>query len=121
MKYWFICGSILAGLSILIGAFGAHALKSKLNASDIEIFEIGVRYQIYHAFGLMIISILGYELPHSLLKTPLLLLLSGTLIFSGSLYILVLTNLRWFGAITPIGGLLLVAGWLLLSLNIYKY
>ena len=112
---------MLASLSVLFGAFGAHYLKSKLTTQDLGIFEIGVRYQMYHALGIMIISIIGYELPHNLLKISTYLLFSGTLIFSGSLYILVLTNLRWFGAITPIGGMLLVLGWLSLCLNIYRY
>tara|TARA_B100000214_G_C23927594_1_gene609128 strand:+ start:809 stop:1174 length:366 start_codon:yes stop_codon:yes gene_type:complete len=121
MKYWFVSGSALAALSVLFGAFGAHYLKSKLTSPDLEIFEIGVRYQMYHALGIMVISIIGYELPHDLLKIPAYLLSFGTLIFSGSLYILVLTNLRWFGMITPIGGMFLVLGWLLLCLNIYRY
>ena len=120
MKIWIVIGSFMAGLSVLIGAFGAHGLKSKLSPIDLEIFETGVKYQMYHSLGLILIGIVGFHLRHEILSTPALLLLFGTLIFSGSLYILVLTNLRWLGAITPVGGLCLVLGWLLLSFNLLR-
>ena len=121
MKTWLIAGALMAGFSVLIGAFGAHGLKSKITPLDLEVFEIGVRYQMYHALGLILIGIIGYHLPHDLLNIPAYLLFSGTLIFSGSLYILVLTNIRWFGALTPLGGMCLILGWFLLSLNLFRY
>ena len=111
----------MAALSVLIGAFGAHGLKSKVTSMDLEIFETGVKYQMYHSLGLILIGIIGFHLPYDLLKIPAYLLISGTLIFSGSLYILVLTNIRWFGAITPLGGMCLILGWFLLSLNLFRY
>ena len=121
MKTWLIAGALMAAMSVLIGAFGAHGLKSRVTSLDLEIFETGVKYQMYHSLGLILIGIIGFHLPHHLLRIPTYLLFSGTLIFSGSLYILVLTNIRWLGAITPIGGICLVFGWTLLSLNIYRY
>ena len=120
MKVWIILGSLLAALSVLVGAFGAHGLKSRVSPNDLEIFETGVRYQMYHALGLILIGFIGFHFRQDILTTPAYLLLTGTFIFSGSLYILVLTNIRWFGAVTPIGGLCFIAGWILLSLNIYK-
>ena len=120
MKIWIVIGSFMAGLSVLIGAFGAHGLKSKLTPMDLEIFETGVKYQMYHSLGLILIGIIGFHFKNDILTTPVFLLFSGTIIFSGSLYILVLTNLRWFGAITPIGGICLALGWMLLSFNLFR-
>lgn len=120
MKTWIIIGATLAGVAVLLGAFGAHGLKSKVSPEDLTIFETGVRYHMYHAIGLLIIGGLGFHVSQQILQTPAYLLLGGILIFSGSLYILVLTNTRWLGAITPIGGICFVAGWLLLAFNLYK-
>ena len=121
MKVWIILGSLLAALSVLVGAFGAHGLKSRVSPNDLEIFETGVRYQMYHALGLILIGFIGFHFRQDILTTPAYLLLTGTFIFSGSLYILVLTNIRWFGAVTPVGGIFLVIGWVVLSYNIYRY
>ena len=111
----------MAALSVLVGAFGAHGLKSKVPIADLEIFETGVKYQMYHSLGLMLIGFIGFHYRQDILTIPAYLLLIGTFIFSGSLYILVLTNIRWFGAVTPVGGICLVLGWILLSYNIYRY
>ena len=121
MKSLLIIGSIFAAFSVLLGAFGAHGLKSKINPMGLEIFETGVKYQMYHSLGLIIIGLMGFQFKNDILTTPVFLLFSGTIIFSGSLYILALTNLRWFGAITPIGGVCLVLGWTLLSFNLFRY
>ena len=121
MKLWIIIGSLLAALSVLVGAFGAHGLKSKVPSADLQIFETGVKYQMYHALGLLLIGFIGFHYRQDILTIPAYLLLIGTFIFSGSLYILVLTNIRWFGAVTPVGGICLVLGWILLSYNIYRY
>ena len=110
----------MASLSIIFGAFGAHLIKSKVSVENLNIFETGVRYQMYHSLGIMLIGIIGFHVPHSIIRTSASLLFFGTLIFSGSLYILVLANIRWMGAITPIGGIFLVLGWLNLFYNIYR-
>ena len=106
MKTWLIAGALMAGFSVLIGAFGAHGLKSKITPLDLEVFEIGVRYQMYHALGLILIGIIGYHLPHDLLNIPAYLLFSGTLIFSP--------------ASLPIDHIMIL-GWFLLSFNLFRY
>tara|TARA_B100000212_G_scaffold272013_1_gene211416 strand:+ start:3196 stop:3564 length:369 start_codon:yes stop_codon:yes gene_type:complete len=119
MKNLIVAGSIIAALSVLLGAFGAHGLKTLLSLEYLAIFETAVRYQLYHALGLMLMGISGFHLPDNLIQLPSYFLIFGTVIFSGTLIILVLTDLKWLGAITPIGGLCLVIGWLLFAYNIY--
>ncbi|MBY0435047.1 MAG: DUF423 domain-containing protein [Cyclobacteriaceae bacterium] len=105
-----ITGSILGLLAVGIGAFGAHALKAVLEVNGrAETFELAVRYQFYHTMAILGAGILLEKIP-SLRLAPVLFLV-GTIIFSGSLYILSLTNQSWWGAITPIGGVSLIAGW----------
>ncbi|MEA1881873.1 MAG: DUF423 domain-containing protein [Candidatus Marinimicrobia bacterium] len=120
MKNWIIFGASLAALAVALGAFGAHGLKSKVSPVDLAIFETGVRYHMYHALGLILVGILGFHYNAEVIQLPAVLLSTGILIFSGSLYILVLTGLRWMGAITPIGGVALIAGWLLLVIRVAK-
>lgn len=120
MKNWIVLGASLAALAVVLGAFGAHGLKSKVTPEDLAIFETGVRYHMYHALGLILIGILGFHFNSEVIQLPAVLLSVGILIFSGSLYILVLTGLRWMGAITPIGGLALIAGWVLLAFRLIK-
>ena len=111
-----LSGALLAGSGVAFGAFGAHALKAALSPALLEVFETGVRYQMYHGLGLLALGALpgvrGGRAPG--------LLLAGTLVFSGSLYLLALTNLKWLGAVTPFGGLLLLAGWGLLAWDLWK-
>ena len=121
MRMLLIIGSSFAALSVLLGAFGAHALKDRLSIEDLAIFEIAVRYQMYHALGLLFMGIASFYLTEKLVSIPAYFMILGIIIFSGSLLLLVFTNLRWFGAITPIGGLCLILGWLLLAYNIYFY
>lgn len=100
-----ICGAT----AVLLGAFGAHGLKNVLSEAQLTIYETGVRYHAYHALALLVCGVRG-----SLRFAPWCLLV-GILVFSGSLYALALTDIRWLGAITPLGGLAFVAGWLLLG------
>ena len=120
MKTWVIIGTLMAGIAVLIRSFGAHGLKSKLSTDDLAIFETGVRYHMYHALGLIIIGGIGFHLSQNIIQIPAYLLLSGIIIFCGSLYLLVLTNIRWIGAFTPIGGICFIIGWFLLAFNLYK-
>ncbi len=120
MKNWIILGASLAGLAVVLGAFGAHGLKSKVSPADLAIFETGVRYHMFHALGLILLGNLGFHYNADVIQLPAVLLSVGILIFSGSLYILVLTGLRWMGAITPIGGVAFIAGWLLLVIRVAK-
>lgn len=118
MKSWIIIGASLAALAVALGAFGAHALKNRVSPEDLAIFETGVKYHIYHALGLILIGLLGFHYNADIIQLPALLLLIGIFIFSGSLYTLVLTGFRWMGAITPIGGTLLIIGWVMLIFKI---
>ncbi len=118
MREWIIIGAIFAGLSVLIGAFGAHGLKGKISIEDLVIFEVGVRYQMYHALALILLGLIGVSMSEKILILPGIFFCSGIIIFSGSLYLMVLINIRWLGAITPIGGALLIFGWLSLVLKI---
>jgi len=121
MKSLLIIGSVFAALSVLLGAFGAHGLKNRLSIEDLAIFETAVRYQMYHALGILLMGVASFYLTEKLVSAPAYFLILGIIIFSGSLFLLVFTNLRWFGAITPIGGLCLIIGWLLFAYNIYSH
>ena len=107
----FAVGSILAGLAVVFGAFGAHALETHLSPDLLDTFETGVRYQMYHALGLLALAWAIERWPERRLLPAAWLLLVGTVVFSGSLYILVFIGTHWIGAITPIGGVALIAGW----------
>jgi uncharacterized membrane protein YgdD (TMEM256/DUF423 family) len=102
-------GAVLALLAVALGAFGAHALKEWVTPERLQTFETGVRYQMYHALALLIMA----ALPLKNFRAAWLLLI-GTIIFSGSLYLLVLSDIGIFGAITPIGGVVQIIGWVLL-------
>ncbi len=115
-----ISGAALALLGVALGAFGAHALRASLSPGDIEIFETAVRYQMYHAVALFGVAWLATKLVGPLTDWAGWLLVAGTVVFSGSLYLLVLTGTRWLGAITPVGGLMLVAGWLLVVVALLR-
>ena len=104
-------GALLTGTAVALGAFGAHALKTALSAEQLAIFETGVRYQMYHGLGLLVLG--AYPRQRRGPKW----LLAGTLIFSGSLYALALTDIKVLGAITPIGGVLQLIGWSLVALD----
>lgn len=117
-----IAGALLGALGVMIGAFGAHGLAGTLAANNrTETFETAVKYHMYHAFALLITGLILFNIQVKYIHWAGLFFLIGTLIFSGSLYVLSLTNLKWLGAITPIGGLFLIAGWLSLAHGIFYY
>ena len=115
-KKFLLIGATFAALSVLFGAFGAHGLKNMgLDATLITTFETAARYQFYHALSLMIIFVLSHHaLKLSLLNYSGWLMTAGTLLFSGSLYLYVLSGIKAFAMITPIGGVLLVIAWVFL-------
>ena len=119
-RIFFAIGSLSGFIGVALGAFGAHALKSRLDADLLATFEVGVRYQMYHAFALLAVAWAQTRWPGAVLTASGWLFVAGTLIFSGSLYALSLSGLRWLGAITPIGGLALLAGWLCLAWAAWK-
>jgi uncharacterized membrane protein YgdD (TMEM256/DUF423 family) len=109
-------GSISALIAVAAGAFGAHALRARLAPDLLAVFETGARYQMYHALGLLAVAWIASRSPSPLAAWAGWLFVLGTLLFSGSLYALALSGIRIFGAITPLGGLAFMAGWLCLAL-----
>ncbi|MEM9541707.1 MAG: DUF423 domain-containing protein [Cyanobacteria bacterium P01_E01_bin.42] len=105
--------SILGGLSVGGGAFTSHALKERLSEKALAIFETGVKYQMYHALALLFVAILlsRGEIPREFLTATGIAFIVGIIIFSGSLYALSLTGIKWLGAITPLGGVAFLLGW----------
>jgi uncharacterized membrane protein YgdD (TMEM256/DUF423 family) len=110
--------AILGGLSVVAGAFGSHALRETISERSLEIFDVGVRYQMYHALALLLVAVLISRTP----SPPINLMASGWLfiigivIFSGSLYALSLTGIKILGAITPFGGIAFILGWIALAI-----
>ena len=115
-----IAGSLSAFVAVLAGAFGAHALRARLPADLLVVFDTAVRYQLYHALALLAVAGALGRWPHPLVRSAGWLFLGGTIVFSGSLYLLSLSGVRWWGAVTPVGGLLFLSGWLVLAAGIYK-
>ncbi len=112
--------SILLALAVAIGAFGAHGLKSHLSETMLQTWKTGVEYHFYHALGLLLIGVLSVSMPTNLLNWSAVFLFAGIVLFSGSLYILAITGIKWIGAITPLGGICFIAGWLLFFMNVLK-
>ena len=119
-KLFVIAGAISAFIGVAAGAFGAHALKSRLQPDLLAVFEVGVRYQMYHAFALIATAWIISRWPGSAASAAGMLFIVGTLLFSGSLYLLSLTGVRWLGAITPLGGLAWLAAWACLAWAVAK-
>jgi uncharacterized membrane protein YgdD (TMEM256/DUF423 family) len=121
MKLFLMAGAILGALGVMTGAFGAHALKNMLEATGrLNVFETAVKYQFYHAFALLFTGMLMFKIQDKLLNYAGYSFIAGTIIFSGSLYILCLTNVGKWGAVTPIGGLLMIAGWIFMLLAVVR-
>jgi uncharacterized membrane protein YgdD (TMEM256/DUF423 family) len=122
MAKLFITMAAVSGmLAVVFGAFGAHALKNKLDDYALGVFETAVQYHFYHSLALLAVGILALSLPDStLLKSSGWLFTVGLVVFSGSLYVLSLTGVRWLGAITPLGGLAFIVGWACLAAASWK-
>ncbi len=110
-RFALLAGSLLAALGVGLGAFGAHGLRNVLDAGALAWWQTAVQYQMWHAIGLLALG--AARVPRSAL--PAALLAAGTTIFAGSLYLMALTGLRTLGMVTPFGGVLLIAGWLVLA------
>jgi len=107
----FVTGAILMGLAVTLGAFGAHGLKDYTDAAGLATWETAVRYQALHGLALLILSLAVNWFSVRSFNIVYFCFLFGVLVFSGSLYILVLSGIKWLGAITPIGGVLMIVGW----------
>jgi len=112
--------SILLALAVAIGAFGAHGLKTQISTEMLQVYKTGVEYHFYHALGLLFIGVLAISIPSAYIKWSAICLTAGVVLFSGSLYVLAITGITWIGAITPLGGLSFIAGWILLLIAVSK-
>lgn len=116
-KVFFALGAAAAGLAVALGAFGAHGLRAAISADMLANFETGVRYHMYHALALLAVAFAVTRWPASPLPVAAgWLFVAGIVLFAGSLYVMALTGWRWLGAITPLGGVAFVAGWLCLCI-----
>lgn len=113
-RFLVIAGAVAAGLAVVLGAFGAHALEGRVTPERLETFETGVRYQMYHSLALLFVGWAAAQHLGDLAVWAGYLFIFGIIVFSGSLYLLVLTDTGWLGAITPFGGAAFIAGWGLL-------
>ncbi len=120
-KLFLVLGAIAGMLAVVLGAFGAHALRARLAPDLLAIYNTAVQYHFWHALGLLVIGVVAIHLPSSLaLKWAGWLMLAGIVAFSGSLYILALTGARWLGAIAPIGGTAFIVSWILLAVAVAR-
>jgi uncharacterized membrane protein YgdD (TMEM256/DUF423 family) len=119
-RLFFGLGALSGLVSVAAGAFGAHALRTRLPAELLAVFETAARYQMYHALALMAVAWAATRWPGPLPQWAGWLFVAGTLLFSGSLYALALSGVRWLGAITPLGGLAFLAGWVCLALAVRR-
>lgn len=119
-------GALFAALAVILGAFGAHALKAILEPEQLQTFETGVKYEFYHSFALLATGIIYASFPTKMVKWAATCFIIGIILFSGSIYALVMlkaqgqVGLGGLGILTPIGGLFLIVGWLLLFMGIIK-
>lgn len=114
-RVFFALGAAFALVGVALGAFGAHGLRGSLSPGDMATFETAVRYQLIHALGLLAAAWASGRWPWGGVTAAGWLMVAGILVFSGSLYLLVLTGPRWLGAVTPVGGLCFMAAWALLA------
>ena len=115
-RLFIIIGALSGAIGVAAGAFGAHALKARVEPRMLEVFETGARYQMYHAIAMLLAAWIVSRFPGSLANASGWLFLAGTVLFSGSLYAMTLTGVRALGAVTPLGGVCFIAGWVCMAL-----
>ena len=120
MKLLFLSGISLCCLSVVMGAFGAHALKDRLSSYSMSIYDKAVLYQMFHSIAIIFTVLIGQVLNTNQYNICGWIFLFGIMIFSGSLYLLSITDIKWLGAITPIGGTLFIVGWLVMFYLTFK-
>jgi uncharacterized membrane protein YgdD (TMEM256/DUF423 family) len=120
MRLFFILGAIAAGLAVALGAFGAHGLESRVTPERLDTFKTGVLYHMVHALALLAVGWALTQWPGGAVQWAGYLFLTGIVLFSGSLYLLVLTDTPLFGIITPFGGLAFIVGWGLLAWSVFR-
>lgn len=119
-RLFLLFATFAAGTAVALGAFAAHGLKTRLDTHMLEVWQTGVHYQMFHALALLLVALWAWQQPGRLLNVAGGLFILGTVLFSGSLYTLALTGIRWLGAITPLGGLCFLVGWLLLFIAAWR-
>ncbi|MBI3779285.1 MAG: DUF423 domain-containing protein [Gammaproteobacteria bacterium] len=120
-KTFLILGGFNAALAVLFGAFGAHALKARLPADMLAIYQTGIHYHLFHSLGLIAVGLVAMQIPASAyLKGAGWLMLAGVVLFCGSLYILSLSGQRWLGMVTPFGGISFILSWTLFVIALFK-
>ena len=119
-RLFLVLGALAAGVAVAFGAFGAHGLESRVTPERVQTFETGVRYHIYHALALLIVGWAVAQWPGGSVQAAGYLFLTGIVLFSGSLYVLVLTDTPWLGAVTPLGGVAFIVGWALLAWGVLR-
>lgn len=116
-----VTGAIFLTIAVAMGAFGAHIVQDILSPDRFDVYQTAVEYHFYHALGLILLGIISYQLPQNKwLSLSGYCLISGIIIFSGSLYVLTLTDTGWLGAITPLGGIAFILGWIFLAIGVAK-
>lgn len=117
---WVILGSLAGALAVGLGAFGAHALRERLEPDALAVFDIAARYQMYHALALLAVGFLALRVDNLAVRIAGIAFVVGIVLFSGSLYALALSGQRWLGMVTPIGGLALIGGWIALAIAAFR-
>ncbi len=121
-KIYLMVAALNGFLAVGLGAFGAHGLRQKLSTDLLAVYQTGVQYHFYHTFALMAVALLMLQWPHNtLLRWSALLFAIGIVVFSGSLYVLAISGIRWLGAITPLGGVAFLAGWAMLAMAVWQW
>lgn len=122
-QFFLTIAAVLGAIAVAAGAFGSHALRAQLSDRALEIFETGARYQMYHALALLAVGILlgQAKLPSATLTIAGYAFIAGVLLFSGSLYALSISGMKWLGAIAPLGGACFMLGWVCLAIAAWKY
>ena len=119
-RLFIIMGALSGAIGVAAGAFGAHALRARVEPRMLEVFETGARYQMYHALAMLAAAWMVSRFPGALMNASGWLFMAGTVLFSGSLYAMALTGVRALGAITPLGGVCFLAGWACIALAAMK-
>ncbi len=119
-RLFLIVGALTAGLAVALGAFGAHGLEGRVTPERLETYQTGVLYHLAHALALLGVSWAASQWPGGAVHAAGWLFVAGIVLFSGSLYLLVLTDTRWLGAVTPFGGVAFLIGWALLAWGVFK-
>ncbi|MDH4129681.1 MAG: DUF423 domain-containing protein [Spirochaetota bacterium] len=120
-KLFIVIASISAGLIVILGAFGSHVLKNKISPEMLTVYQSGIQYHMFHSIGLFVVALVAIYVPNSsLVKWSGWIMLSGIVFFSGSLYILSITGIKWIGIITPFGGVALIISWILLAISAFR-